>query len=267
MTRKAILVTGASSGIGAACALRLARAGHRVIGVSRSGTTPAAHENLSARRLDIRDAPACEAVLAAAVADLGRLDAVVNSAGVAVAGALEDTPPETIRLQIETTFLGAANLFRAAAPHLRRSAPSKLIHISSIAVRVPLPMQSLYCASHAAVASLCDSLRFELEPLGVRVIAIAPGSVRTGLTAGRRTVAPGDAYRVAAEKALSANDLDESGGIDAERIAQAVERALDARSPAEWKTVGHWHERASAPLRAILPARLFRKIVGSHYGL
>ena len=260
-------MTGASSGIGAACALRLARAGHRVVGVSRSSTVPGEHENLSARVMDIRDAEAVDRTVREIVAGLGRLDAVVNSAGVAVAGPLEDSSVELIRAQIETTVLGAACLIRATAPYLRQFAPSRLIHISSLAVDVPLPMQSLYSASHAAVSGLCEALRYELEPLGVRVIVIAPGSVRTGLTASRRIASPGDPYREPAQKAMQANDRDELSGIAPDRIAQAVEKALMARFPPGRITVGHWHERLSAPLRRVLPAKLFRRIIASHYGL
>jgi NAD(P)-dependent dehydrogenase (short-subunit alcohol dehydrogenase family) len=263
---KAILVAGASSGIGAACALRLARAGHRVVGVSRSGTVPGQHENLSARVLDIRDPAAVELVVRETVGDLGRLDAVVNSAGIAVAGSLEDSSIELIRAQIDTIVLGATYLIRATTPYLRQFAPSRLIHISSIAVDVPLPMQSLYSASHAAVNGLCGSLRYELEPLGVRVIEIAPGNVRTGMTANRRTAPAGDAYKAAA-KAVEANDRYELQGIDPERIAEAVEQVLSARFPPDRRAVGYWHERMSVPLKGILPGRWFRKIIASHYGI
>jgi NAD(P)-dependent dehydrogenase (short-subunit alcohol dehydrogenase family) len=263
---KAILVAGASSGIGAACALRLARAGHRVVGVSRSGTVPCSHENLSARVLDIRDPAAVELVVKETVRDLGRLDALVNSAGVAVAGSLEDSSIELIRAQIETNLLGASYLIRAAAPYLRQFAPSRLIHISSIAVDVPLPMQSLYCASHAGVNGLCASLRYELEPLGVRVIVIAPGNVRTGMTAHRRTAIAGEAYKAAA-KAVEANDQYELHGVESEQIAEAVEQVLFARFPPDRRAVGHWHERMSVPLKGLLPGRWFRKIIASHYGI
>jgi NAD(P)-dependent dehydrogenase (short-subunit alcohol dehydrogenase family) len=267
LNSKAILISGASSGIGAACALRLARAGHRVVGVSRSGTVPVSHENLTSRPLDVRDAEAVERVVREIVKDLGRLDAVVNSAGVAVGGSLEDLPVELIRAQLETNILGASYLIRATARYLRQFAPSRLIHISSLAVDVPLPMQSLYCAAHAAVSSLCDALRYELEPLGVRVIVVAPGSVRTGLTANRRIAPASAAYRVSANKAMEANDRDELNGIDPDRIAQAVERVLMASSPPDRLSVGHWHERLSAPLRLVLPAEWFRKIIASHYGI
>lgn len=262
---KRVLVTGASSGIGAACALRLAKAGHQVVGISRSGTVPVAHERLQARVLDIRDPDAIERGVREIVGELGRLDAVINAAGVAVAGALEDTPMELVRAQLETNLFGATCLIRAVLPYLREAAPSRLIHVSSLAVRVPLPFQALYCASHAGLNGLCEALRYEMEPVGVRVIVIAPGSVRTGLTANRRTAPAGQAHAEAAGRALAANDRDEEGGVNPERIAAAVEKVLLAQVPPHWKSVGHWHERISVPLRGIVPERLFRKIIRSHY--
>jgi NAD(P)-dependent dehydrogenase (short-subunit alcohol dehydrogenase family) len=262
---KAILVTGASSGIGAACALHLARVGHRVVGVSRSGTILPGSENLSARVLDIRDPAAVERTLKDVVADLGRLDAVINAAGVAIAGPLEDTPIELIRAQLETTLLGAVYLIRAAAPYLRRFAPSRFVQISSLASHVALPFQSLYCASHSALNGLCESLRYELAPQGVGLIVIEPGSVRTALTKNRRTAIASDAYRTCAETALGVNDVDEQQGIDSERVARVVEEALMAQSPPDRRSVGHWQERISLPARGLLPGRWFRRIIAARY--
>jgi NAD(P)-dependent dehydrogenase (short-subunit alcohol dehydrogenase family) len=262
---KAILVTGASSGIGAACALHLARAGHRVVGVSRSGTVLSGSENLAARVLDIRDPVAVERTVKDVVDDLGRLDAVINAAGVAVAGPLEDTPIDLIRAQLETTLLGAVYLIRAATPDLRRSAPSRFIQISSLASHVALPYQSLYCASHSALNGLCESLRYELGPQGVGVTVIEPGSVRTAITRNRRTAITGDVYRTAAQTALGINDIDEQNGIDSERVARVVEEVLMSPSPPDCRSVGHWQERISLPARGLLSARRFRRLIAAHY--
>ena len=268
---KAILVTGASSGIGAACALRLARAGHRVVGVSRSGTVPADPSGslrpgcLRGGVLDLRDRAAVERAVAGVVNDLGGLDAVVNAAGVAIAGPLEDTPIELIHGQFNTNVLGAVHLIQTATPYLRRFAPSRFIHISSLARNIALPYQSLYCASHAALGALCESIRYELEPQGVRVITIEPGSVRTGLTRNRRTAAASETYRTAAHSALGINDLDEQGGIDPDRVARTVEQVLIARIPPDRRSVGHWQERIALPAQALLPGRWFQRIIAARY--
>jgi short-subunit dehydrogenase len=130
---------------------------------------------------------------------------------------------------------------------------------------VALPYQSLYCASHAALSGLCESLRYELEPRGVRLIVLEPGSVRTAITQNRRTAVAGDAYRAAAETALGVNDNDERAGVDAEQVARVVEEALVAESPPDRCSVGHWQERISLPVRSLLPGRWFRRIIAAHY--
>ncbi len=245
--------------------MRLARAGNHVLGVSRSGTVPEAAPQLVARALDIREPEASALAVAALIQEYGRLDAVVNAAGVAVAGPLEDTPLEFVRAQLETTLFGAVYLFRAAAPYLRRFAPSSFVQISSIGAHVALPYQSLYCASHFALSGLCQSLQYEMAPTGVSVALIEPGSVRTGLTANRRTAPAGAAYTKAAQAALDINDADERGGINAGHVASAVEKTIMHGSAPGRQSVGHWHERITLPVQRFLPARLFRKIIGSHY--
>lgn len=264
MTSRVILVTGASSGIGAACALRLARAGHRVVGVSRSGWV-SAHASLCARVLDIRDPEQVERTVAGVVDEFGRLDAVVNAAGIAVAGPLEDAPLELVRAQLETNLFGAVCLIRTAAPFLRRFAPSRFVHISSLAAHIALPYQSLYCASHFAVSGLCQSLRYELAPHGVRVILVEPGSVQTPITKNRRTNVVGGVYRAAAQRALDVNDTDERAGIRADQVARVVEKMLTAPSPPDRRSVGHWRERIALPARRFFPARVFRSIIQSHF--
>ncbi len=251
-----ILVTGASSGIGAACVERLRKAGHTVIGASRSGTAGCV--------LDIRDPAAIDRALREIVGQHGRLDAVVNSAGVAVGGPLEETPLDLVHAQLETNLMGAVYLARASAPYLRQSAPSRFVHISSLAAHVALPYQALYSAAHFGMSGFCQALRYEMAPHGVRVLLVEPGSVRTGLTGNRRGLMNSDAYP-AAEVALRINDQDELGGVDADRIAQTVERMLTDPSPPDRISVGHWHERIGLLAKRFLPAKLFRWIIGSHY--
>jgi len=272
-TKPVALVTGASSGIGAACAVRLARSGRHVVGVSRSGTiggrSPEEFDGLSleALRLDIRDPAAIQAAVNGIVERRGRLDSVVNAAGIAVAGSVEDTPIEFVREQLETNLLGAIYLTRAVVPLLRRAAPSSLVHISSIAGQVALPYQSIYCAGKFALEGFCESVRYELERDGIRIHVIRPGSVRTGLTTNRQTASAGAAHSTWAGKALSINDADELKGVDPDDVARIVEKTLHSVSSRRQWSVGHWHERVALPVRAVLPGEWFRRFVGAHYGI
>lgn len=274
MTEKRILVTGASSGIGRACALRLAAAGHQVIGVSRSeiasdaksGSVPPSG-NIEYLRMDIVDADTVQQTVEEAVSRMGRLDVVINSAGIAVAGSLEDTPLELVRSQMETNLFGAIYLTRAALPHLRHSAPSSLIHISSLAGEVALPYQALYCATKFGLNGFCEALRYELEPQGVRVISVQPGSVRTGLTKNRQTVAASEPYRASADAAMAVNNADEESGVDPVAVARMVEEIICDEKAIGWQTVGHLSERISVSARRLLPDFWFRRIISSHYGI
>jgi NAD(P)-dependent dehydrogenase (short-subunit alcohol dehydrogenase family) len=250
----------------------LARAGHLVVAVSRSGTLPPLppaqtfrSTHLFARHLDIRNPQAISTTLTDLVDEFGRLDAVVNSAGIAVAGSLEDTPAEMLEAQLQTNLVGAAHLFRAAIPHLRRFAPSRLVHISSLAAHVALPYQSLYSAAHFGMSGLCQSLRYELAPHGVRVILVEPGSVRTGLTAHRATAAPSRPYLADATKVLAVNDEDERKGVEPDKIAIELERLLTMKNPPDRLPVGHLEERLSLTAKRFLPGGIFRRIISSHY--
>ncbi len=239
--------------------------------MSRSGKVPEFQREgqnegqLLARSLDIRDPAAIDRSLADVVEEFGRLDAVVNAAGIAVAGPLEDTPLNLVRAQLETNLMGATYLVRAALPYLRRFAPSRFVHISSIAAHVALPYQSLYSASHFAMSGLCQSLSYEMEPHGVRVTLVEPGSVRTELTQNRSTAEAGKSYRAIAGIALDVNDADEKAGVDPDAVARVVEGVLMSQSGPSRRSVGHWHERVTLPVQRLLPASMFRRIIKAHY--
>lgn len=273
VTEKRILVTGASSGIGRACALRLAAAGHQVIGVSRSGAPDAKSGpvlpsgNIEYFRMDIADADTVQQTVEEVVSRMSRLDVVINSAGISVGGSLEDTPLELVRSQMETNLLGAIYLTRAALPYLRHSAPSSLIHVSSLAGEVALPYQALYSATKFGLNGFCEALRYELEPQGVRIISVQPGSVRTEMTKNRQTVAASEPYRTSADAAMAVNNADEESGVDPDAVAQMVEEIICDEKAIGWQTVGHLRERISVPARRLLPDLWFRRIIASHYGI
>ncbi len=161
------LVTGASSGIGAACAARLARRGWRVLaGVRREGTAPPGTEELI---LDVTDPPALE---------LDELHGLVNNAGVAVAGPLEFLDAEALREQLEVNVVGQLRVTQAALPALRRSG-GRIVNVGSISGRSALPFLGAYAMSKFAFEAMTDSLRMELRPWGIHVAIVEPGTIKT----------------------------------------------------------------------------------------
>jgi NAD(P)-dependent dehydrogenase (short-subunit alcohol dehydrogenase family) len=188
-----VLVTGASSGIGKACAERLFARGCRVYGTSRQAPRALAQVRTSDLApmlrmipLDVTSDASVDAAVGVVVACEGRIDAVVNNAGFGVAGAAELTTIEEAREQFETNFFGTVRVCRAVLPVMRQQGSGRILNVSSIAGRIGIPFQAFYSASKFAIEGFSEALRMEVAPFGVKVVLIEPGDFRTGFTAARR---------------------------------------------------------------------------------
>lgn len=213
---RTVLVTGASSGIGAAVARRCAAAGAEVVlaarRVDRLTVLAAELAELGARAhvraLDVTDPQACRDVVASAVAETGRLDVLVNNAGVMLLGPVEESDPAEWDRMVATNLLGLMHLSHAALPHLLESRGT-LVQMSSIAGRASMPGAAAYCATKHAVGAFSESLRLEVTARGVRVVLVEPGTaeteLRTHITHGATRTAI-DA-RAAAMRQLRARDV------------------------------------------------------------
>jgi NAD(P)-dependent dehydrogenase (short-subunit alcohol dehydrogenase family) len=263
------VVTGCSSGIGEACAVRLAAAGHRVVaGVRRD----ADGERLSRRSdsivpclLDVTD-PAHVEGLVRQLDELGvaGLDGVVNNAGIARGGPLEFLALEEWRTQLEVNLLGQIAVTKALIPQLRR-ARGRLVYIGSIAGRVSTPLLGPYGASKHAIQAVAESLREELRPWGIAVSVVEPGAVRTPIWAkgrayaddleARLPVAAHVLYHDAIVGLRRSIDRQERVGVPPARVAAVVERALTARRPHYRYLVGRDAKGAGA-LERLLPDRV-----------
>lgn len=265
-----VLVTGASSGIGRACADLLARNGFTVYGGSRStgeGPTDAGWTSLS---MDVRDDASVAGAVARVVADAGRLDAVVNNAGFGIAGAVEDTTVEEVLDLFQTNFFGALRVCRAVLPYFRARGAGTIVNVSSIGGRIGLPFQGLYSASKFALEGMTEALRMEAKPLGIKVVLIEPGDTRTGFTAHRRRTAASvtnDAYRERFARALRRIERDEQAGEDPAAVARLVLRVLRHPAPRLRYTVGNPIQRLAVHARAVLPGRLFEWGIMRYYGV
>ena len=182
------LITGCSSGFGAALALAVLSRGERVIATARN---PDAIEELSAQfpetcralALDVTDASQVKSVVAQAVEAFGRLDVVVNNAGYGLIGAFEELGPEQIARNFDTNFFGALSVIRAALPILRAQGSGHIVNISAAAVISNYAGFSIYGATKWALEGVSESLAAELKPLGIKVTIVQPGPFRTDFIA------------------------------------------------------------------------------------
>ena len=173
--QKVVIVTGASSGIGQATATYFAAKGHKVYGLSRRGTSDGSFVGVSC---DVTDFSAVSACFAQIVADEGRIDVLVNNAGMGISGAAEHIDPQQTESLYRLNTLALTECTRLALPYLRQS-KGMVVNISSVAAVVPIPYQTAYSCSKAAVNMFTEALRLELNGSGVRVCAIRKQALRT----------------------------------------------------------------------------------------
>jgi NAD(P)-dependent dehydrogenase (short-subunit alcohol dehydrogenase family) len=282
-----VLITGASTGIGRATALRLAAAGWTVFAGVRD---PAAGERLLAEAvagqvipltLDVTDAGQIELARArvqeesarAGGSQGGRLDALVNNAGIGVGGPLELVSPEDLRMQFEVNVFGQVAVTRVLLPALR-AARGRIVLLSSIGGRVSVPYNGPYAASKHAIEALGDALRGELYSSNIQVSLVEPGSVKTPIWGKAQDTAKGleippdlqEQYgRVPAAFAKVLTDT-ERRGVSPERVAATIERALTTRRPRARYLVGR-DARGMVIAHALLPSgafdRVLRRVLGA----
>ena len=177
-----IMITGASSGIGAASARHFQAQGWNVIATMRDpaqGDALGALDNVLVTRLDVTDPKSIETAVASAIARFGRIDALLNNAGYGAYGALEAFSMERIRRQFDTNVIGLMEVTKAVLPHMRKNRAGTVINISSIGGQVTFPLGALYHGTKFAVEGLSEALHYELEPLGIRVRIVQPGMIKT----------------------------------------------------------------------------------------
>ena len=183
-----VLITGGTDGLGKATALLLAEQGYRVIATGRNAERRAQLEALARERklplttveMDVREDVSVERGLAEARSQMGRIDVLINNAGVGYYAVMEEIRMEDLRQQLETNFFGAVRLIQRVLPEMRARRGGRIINVSSIAGKYAFPLFGPYSASKFALEAMSDALRMEVRPFGIPVVLIEPGFIPTG---------------------------------------------------------------------------------------
>jgi len=266
MENKVVLITGASSGLGLACATRLSAGGWQVVGASRRVLSPTPWNTLA---MDVDDDGSVTSGVAKVVGEYGQLDAVIANAGWGLAGAVERTPIDEARAQLETNFFGVVRVVKAALPTMRERGGGHVVIMSSIGGVIGIPFQAFYCASKFALEGYAEALAYEVAPFNVQVTLVQPGNFKTGFTAARRKtpIEAHSPYAAAETKAIALMESDEAKGADPRDTAKAVEKILNDSRPPRRISVGKWDERIGVVGKRVIPFRLFERAARSSLGV
>jgi len=263
---RSVLITGASAGIGRACAEALHAAGWAVTGASRRGTVPAGCTGLV---MDVDDDESVRAGVAGMLAQRGRIDALVAAAGWGLAGAVEQCPVAEAQAQLETNFWGCVRVVQQVLPAMRARGGGRIVLLSSIGGLIGIPFQAFYSASKFALEGFGEALAYEVAPFGVQVTLVEPGNVKTDFTASRRKPATtaGPPYGPASAKAVGVMERDEANGVPAAEVAGVVRRVLESPRPPRRVSAGKPAERVGLLAKRLLPFRLFQAAVKGPLGV
>ncbi len=271
----AVLITGASTGIGLETAVLLAERGFKVYATMRDPARRGALDAEAARRgvkldvlrLDVNDQPSIDEAVDTVLDKSGSIYGVVNNAGIEVLGFFEDTSDEEARLSFETNVFGTMRVTRAALPHMRKARRGRIVVLSSVAGRIGAMALSAYCASRFAQEGFVESLSQEVRPLGIYASLVEPGIVKTEHweSAANHIVAekarsPGSPYYAWLQRLEGMMEqLVESAPTKPIDVARAVHHALSAKRPKLRYLIGR---RASLvlSLRRYVPAGLFERL-------
>jgi NAD(P)-dependent dehydrogenase (short-subunit alcohol dehydrogenase family) len=253
--RAVALVTGASSGIGRACAEELARTGLLVFGTSRRRRVRT-NELFQMLTLDVRDDASVARCIQRVLSRAGRIDLLVNNAGVATIGALEETRLDEFRNVMDTNLFGTVRMMRAVLPIMRRQRQGRIVNMGSIMASLPMPYSSAYCASKHAMRGLSESVDHEVRGLGIRVITIEPGFVRTDIV--QRSPVAASIGPYAAARAVPVRYFHEQieQGADPALVARVVVEAATAAHP-DIRYLPDTFARLVHFVRAVLPSSCF----------
>ncbi len=265
---KVVLITGASSGIGNSIATFLFERGYKVYGTSRSP------ENVGdflfeIIMLDVLQLNTITEAVSFIINKEGRLDVLVNNAGMGITGPIEETPTDKMRAVFNTNLFGAIDVMKAVLPQMRKQNSGTIINITSIAGYMGLPFRGLYSATKGALEIITEATSMEVKNFGIKVVNVAPGDFATNIAAGRyhTPVFEKSAYKVNYQANLDLMNTHVNDGMDPLEMAKVVFKIINSKKTKIHYKVGGFMEKFSIVLKRILPDRLYEKLLMQHYKL
>ena len=262
-----ILITGASSGIGEAIALYLAKKGHTVYGTSRKDLPE--RQGIRFLKMNVDDDESVKAGVAQILGQEGRIDSVVNSAGTGILGSVEEVPLEAIKAAFETNVFGTIRVCQAAIPAMRSQGSGCIINVSSIAGEVGLPFRGYYAASKFAVEGFTESLNMGMASFGVRAVILQSGGFNTNIAQNRPEFDLGESSPYAPYLGPVRKKIhhEVANAPTPERLGPLVERILNNRRPHIRYKSGAFLEKIAPLVKRFAPWRLYEWLILGFHGM
>lgn len=263
---KVVLITGGSSGIGKSIGEYLIKHNYTVYGSSRNP------QNISDSKfplvqIDVRDSSSITSAIQEIIAQQGRIDILINNAGVGITGPIEEIPSKEIENHFQVNLFGPIEVCKAVLPYMRQQKSGLIINITSIAGYMGLPYRGIYSSSKAALEVITEALRMEVKSFGVEITNVAPGDFATNIAQGRyhAPVLPDSPYKEVYQMSLDMMDQHVDTGADPNEMAQAILKIIQTPKPAVRYQVGPAMQKFSLVLKKILPSKMYEKILMNHY--
>ena len=268
MNKKVVLITGGSSGIGKATGIFLSSKGMKVYGTTRNLKNYPSFTHFALLEMDVRKPKTIPDVIDRILAETGRLDVLINNAGVGITGPIEQTPITEINQIFDTNLNGSIRMIQAVLPQMRMQGYGLILNITSIAGYMGLPFRGIYSATKSSLELVTEALRMETKPFGVDVVNLAPGDFATNIASGRYHVpvlkdSPYPAYG----RTLAFINEDVESAQDPIIVAQKINKIINTKNPKAHYIVATGMQKFSVFLKRILPSNVFEKLLLNHYKL
>ena len=269
MKSKVVLITGGSSGIGKSIALYLKTKDFTVYGTTRSLKKHGDNLGFELLEMDVTKPETIKDAVDIVLSQEGRLDVLINNAGIGITGAIEETPYEEITKVFDTNFHGPIHTSKEVLPYMRKQGSGLIINITSIAGYMGLPFRGVYSATKGALDLVTETLRMETRNFGVKVVSLAPGDFATNIASGRyhAAVLSDSPYKDAYSNTLDLINEGVHDGDDPILVAKMVLKIINTAKPKTHYRVGTFMQKFSIKLKNFLPDKVFEKLLLNHYKL
>jgi len=253
-----IVITGTSKGIGYSLANKLSERGYTVYGFSRSTVE---NTNFKSISVDITDIEQISSAVKSVIQKEGKIDVLINNAGMGIAGAVEDTSKEEIHNLFDLNLIGSVNMISEILPHMRKNKHGKIINISSIGSEMGLPFRGFYSASKAALDKVTEALRYEIRRWNIQATSIHLGDIKTNIANSRIQTKVSDHYKHTFNTVYQLMNLHVNKGINPEKVSNFIDKLLQKKRLRAHYYFGRFMQKISISLKFLLPSMLFEKLM------